>query len=44
MAPFRFTGADTASGIEVMHEMGIWTYVPVNVRLLGGIWRITGTG
>ena len=29
--------------LEVMHEMGIWTYVPVNLRLLSHLWRITGT-
>jgi hypothetical protein len=41
--PFRFSLADSAHVTEVLHEMGIWTYVPVNVRLLGKLWRVTGT-
>jgi hypothetical protein len=41
--PFRFALADSAHGLEVLHEMGIWTYIPVNVRLSGKFWRITGT-
>lgn len=41
--PFRFALADSVTGLEVMHEMGIWTYVPVNLRLEGRFWRITGT-
>ena len=40
--PFRFALADSVTGLEVMHEMGIWTYVPVNLRLEGRFWRITG--
>lgn len=41
--PFRFALSDFGHGLEVLHEMGIWTYVPVNVRLEGRFWRITGT-
>ena len=40
--PFRFALADTASGADVAHPLGIWTYLPVNVRLLGGRWRVSG--
>ena len=41
--PFRFALADSAVMLEVLHEMGIWTYIPVNLQLLGTFWRITGT-
>jgi hypothetical protein len=40
--PFPFAGADSAFAAEVLHEMGIWTYIPVNVRLSGRFWRVTG--
>ena len=40
--PFRFALADPAVAAEVMHEMGIWTYIPVGVRLEGRFWTITG--
>ena len=41
--PFRFTRSDAAVTLEVLHEMGIWTYLPVNVRLEGRFWLVTGT-
>lgn len=40
--PFRFSLGDFAAALEVLHETGIWTYLPVNVRLLGRFWRVTG--
>jgi hypothetical protein len=40
--PFRFTLADSAPVTDATYEMGIWTYVPVNLRLEGHLWRITG--
>jgi hypothetical protein len=41
--PFPFSSSDSGHAVEVLHEMGIWTYIPVNVRLLGRFWRVTGT-
>jgi hypothetical protein len=32
--PFPFSSADAASAADAVHEIGIWTYLPVNVRLL----------
>ena len=39
---FSFSHADSGSAADVVHEIGIWTFIPVGVRLLLRGYRITG--